>query len=222
MTESHSPAVVILLGPPVAGKGTQSRMLQEDHGLIQLSTGDMLRAAVAQGTEAAKAVMEVGGLVSDEIVLAILKERIAEPDVTDGVVLDGFPRTTGQAEALDQLLAKSRQRVTSAIALVVDDAAMVERIAGRYTCAICGEGYHDRFKQPTHAGVCNKCGGTEFNRRSDDRAETVQARLDAYHAQTEPLITYYEKRGMLDRVNAMRPISEIHADLGQILGCVTA
>ncbi|TMV62347.1 nucleoside monophosphate kinase, partial [Thioclava sp. BHET1] len=167
-------------------------------------------------------VMEAGGLVSDEIVLAILKERMAEPDVTHGVVLDGFPRTTGQAEALDQLLAKSGQRVTSAIALVVDDAAMVERIAGRYTCATCGEGYHDRFKQPAHAGVCDKCGGTEFNRRSDDRAETVQARLDAYHAQTEPLITYYEKRGVLDRVNAMRPISEIHADLGRILGCVTA
>ncbi len=168
--------VLILLGPPGAGKGTQARMLEEDFGLIQLSTGDLLRAAVASGSDAglkAKAVMEAGQLVSDDIVLAILKDRMAEPDVAKGVILDGFPRTAGQAAALDALLADAGQRVTAAISLEVDDAAMVARVAGRYTCAACGEGYHDQFKQPATAGTCDKCGGTEFKRRADDNAETV-------------------------------------------------
>ncbi|MDE3028828.1 MAG: adenylate kinase [Paracoccaceae bacterium] len=220
-----SPAVVILLGPPGAGKGTQARMLEEDFGLVQLSTGDLLRAAVARGTEAgqaARAVMDAGGLVSDDIVLAILKDRMAEPDVAKGVVLDGFPRTAGQAEALDALLASSQQKVTAAISLEVDDAAMVDRIAGRYTCATCGEGYHDTFKQPAHAGTCDKCGGHEFKRRADDKAETVRARLVAYHAQTAPLIAYYDAQGVLDRVNAMGAISDIRKDLGRALGKVSA
>jgi adenylate kinase len=220
-----SPAVVILLGPPGAGKGTQARMLEEDFGLVQLSTGDLLRAAVARGTEAgqaARAVMDAGGLVSDDIVLAILKDRMAEPDVAKGVVLDGFPRTAGQAEALDALLASSGQKVTAAISLEVDDAAMVDRIAGRYTCATCGEGYHDTFKQPAHAGTCDKCGGHEFKRRADDKAETVRARLVAYHAQTAPLIAYYDAQGVLDRVNAMGAIGDIRKELGRALGKVSA
>ena len=220
-----SPAVVILLGPPGAGKGTQARMLEEDFGLVQLSTGDLLRAAVARGTEAgqaARAVMDAGGLVSDDIVLAILKDRMAEPDVAKGVVLDGFPRTAGQAEALDALLASSGQKVTAAISLEVDDAAMVDRIAGRYTCANCGEGYHDTFKQPAHAGTCDKCGGHEFKRRADDKAETVRARLVAYHAQTAPLIAYYDAQGVLDRVNAMGAIGDIRKELGRALGKVSA
>ncbi len=220
-----SPAVVILLGPPGAGKGTQARMLEEDFGLVQLSTGDLLRAAVARGTEAgqaARAVMDAGGLVSDNIVLAILKDRMAEPDVAKGVVLDGFPRTAGQAEALDVLLASSGQKVTAAISLEVDDAAMVERIAGRYTCATCGEGYHDTFKQPAHAGTCDKCGGHAFKRRDDDKAETVRARLEAYHAQTAPLIAYYHAQGVLDRVNAMGAIGDIRKELGRALGKVSA
>ncbi len=219
------PAVVILLGPPGAGKGTQARMLEEDFGLIQLSTGDLLRAAVAAGTEAgqrAKAVMEAGQLVSDDIVLAILKDRMAAPDVAKGVILDGFPRTDGQAAALDDLLAASGQRVTAAISLEVDDEAMVGRVAGRYTCGGCGEGYHDEFKRPAVVGTCDKCGGTAFKRRADDNAETVRERLKAYHAQTAPLITYYEGRGVLQRIDAMGSIAGIRAALSEIVAQVAA
>lgn len=225
MTETMTKsAVVILLGPPGAGKGTQARMLEEKFGLVQLSTGDLLRAAVAAGTEAGKAaqaVMSAGGLVSDEIVLAVLKDRMAEPDTAKGVILDGFPRTEGQAAALDALLAAQGQGIGAAISLDVDDAAMVERVSGRYTCAGCGEGYHDSFKQPAVAGVCDKCGGTEFKRRADDNAETVGARLEAYHAQTAPLITYYEGKGVLSRVDAMGQIDRVAADLSAIVTQVT-
>jgi adenylate kinase len=217
--------VLILLGPPGAGKGTQARMLEEDFGLIQLSTGDLLRAAVAQGTDAgkqAKSVMESGGLVSDEIVLAILKDRMARPDVARGIVLDGFPRTAGQAAALDRLLAEAGQQVTAAVSLEVDDAAMIARISGRYTCGSCGEGYHDEYKQPAVAGVCDKCGGTAFKRRADDNAETVRERLTAYHAQTAPLIAYFEGKGVLERVNAMGPIADIRKALCTIVEGVSA
>jgi adenylate kinase len=219
------PVVLILLGPPGAGKGTQARLLEERFGLVQLSTGDLLRAAVAAGTPAglaAKAVMEAGGLVSDDIVLAILKDRMAEPDVAKGVILDGFPRTAGQAAALDQLLEDQGQKVTAAISLEVDDAAMVGRIAGRSTCAACGEGYHDEFKQPAVAGVCDKCGGTEFKRRADDKAETVAERLRAYHAQTAPLIAHYAAHGVLERVDAMQDIDAVAGGLGDIVARVAA
>jgi adenylate kinase len=207
-----TPVVLILLGPPGAGKGTQARMLEERFGLVQLSTGDLLRAAVAAGTDAgraAKAVMAAGGLVSDDIVLAILKDRMADPDTRKGVILDGFPRTAGQAEALDDLLQSSGQRVNSVISMEVEDAPMIARVAGRYTCATCGEGYHDSFKKPAKAGVCDKCGGTDFKRRADDNAETAGARLTAYHAQTAPLIAYYKGRGVLDTVDAMANIAEV-------------
>ena len=217
--------VFILLGPPGAGKGTQAKLLEERFGLVQLSTGDLLRAAVKAGSEAgrkARAVMEAGELVSDEIVLAILKDRLAEPDVARGVILDGFPRTEGQAAALDRLLAEAGGRINSAVSLEVDDAAMVGRISGRYTCASCGEGYHDEFKQPAKAGTCDKCGGTAFTRRADDNAETVRARLDAYHAQTAPLIAYYEGRGVLERVDAMGEIPAIAAELGRLVKRATA
>ncbi|ABN77334.1 adenylate kinase [Cereibacter sphaeroides] len=219
------PPVLILLGPPGAGKGTQARMLEERFGLVQLSTGDLLRAAVAAGTPAgmaAKAVMEAGGLVSDEIVLAILADRMAQPDVARGIILDGFPRTAGQAAALDGLLERAGQRVTAAISLEVDDGAMVERVSGRSTCAACGEGYHDSFKQPARAGTCDKCGGTEFKRRPDDNADTVGARLAAYHAQTAPLIAYYDGCGVLERIDAMGAIDEIASALGRIVGRVSA
>ncbi len=219
------PAVLILLGPPGAGKGTQARMLEERFGLVQLSTGDLLRAAVKAETEAgkkAKAAMDSGGLVSDEIVLAILKDRMQEPDITRGVILDGFPRTTGQAEALDALLAEQGMAIGAAISIEVDDDAMVRRVAGRYTCAKCGEGYHDEFKQPAVAGVCDKCGGTEFTRRADDNAETVRARLSAYHEQTAPLIAYYETRGVLERVDGMGSIDAIATELGDIVKEATA
>jgi adenylate kinase len=220
-----TPAVLILLGPPGAGKGTQARMLEEAFGLVQLSTGDLLRAAVAAGTPAglaAKAVMEAGGLVSDDIVLAILKDRMTEPDTARGVILDGFPRTDGQAAALDGLLAATGQQVTAAVSLEVDDEAMVGRVSGRYTCGGCGEGYHDEFKKPAVAGTCDKCGGTAFKRRADDNAETVRARLAAYHAQTAPLIAYYEGRGVLERIDAMGDIAAVAGALSSIVRRVAA
>jgi adenylate kinase len=217
--------VIILLGPPGAGKGTQARMLEEDFGLVQLSTGDLLRAAVAAGTEAgqkARAVMEAGQLVSDGIVLAVLKDRMAAPDVAKGIILDGFPRTGAQAAALDGLLAETGQRVTAAISLEVEDEAMVARVSGRFTCAACGEGYHDEFKQPAVAGVCDKCGGTGFKRRADDNAETVRARLKAYHAETAPLIAHYDRLKVLERLPAMGSIADIRARLAGIVGRVAA
>ncbi len=226
MTEtSVKSAVLILLGPPGAGKGTQARMLEEQFGLVQLSTGDLLRAAVAAGTEAgkqAKTVMEAGALVSDDIVLAILRDRMTEPDTKAGIILDGFPRTAKQAEALDKLLESEGLSLGAAISLEVDDAAMIERVSGRYTCANCGEGYHDTFKTPSVDGVCDKCGSTEFKRRADDNAETVGARLEAYHQQTAPLITYYAGQGALRRVDAMGDINRIAEDLAAIVREVAA
>lgn len=219
-TERGAAANLVLLGPPGAGKGTQARMLEERFGLVQLSTGDMLRAAVAEGTEAgrqAKAVMDAGELVSDDIVIAILRDRLQSPDCANGVIFDGFPRTTAQAEALGALLEDLGGGVTAAISLDVDDAAMVTRISGRYTCAGCGEGYHDSFKTPATAGVCDKCGGTGFDRRADDNAETVAQRLSAYHAQTAPLIAFYEDRRLLSRVDAMQGIDDIAGELGTIV-----
>lgn len=218
-------ANLVLLGPPGAGKGTQARMLEEKFGLVQLSTGDLLRAAVAAGTEAgraAKAVMEAGDLVSDEIVIAILRDRLGEPDCAAGVILDGFPRTTVQAEALDSLLADIGQDIRAAISLEVDDSAMVTRISGRYTCGGCGEGYHDSFKTPAEIGKCDKCGGTEMKRRADDNAETVTQRLVAYHAQTAPLISYYDARGVLARVDAMAPIGDVAKELNAVVTATLA
>ena len=217
--------VLILLGPPGAGKGTQARMLQEQFGLVQLSTGDLLRAAVAAGTEAgkiAKSVMESGGLVSDDIVLAILADRLAEPDCANGVVLDGFPRTTAQAEALDELLERTGQRINAAVSLEVDDAKMVIRIAGRFTCGDCGEGYHDTFKPTKLADTCDTCGGTNMTRRADDNAKTVMSRLDAYQSQTAPLIAYYADKGALRPVNAMGDIQNIRMQTADIVAKETA
>ncbi len=215
-TTTTTPTVLILLGPPGAGKGTQARMLEDKFGLVQLSTGDLLRDAVAAGTDAgnaAKAVMEAGDLVSDGIVIDILRDRMAEPDCARGVILDGFPRTTVQAEALDGLLASADQKINAAISLEVEDAEMVTRISGRYTCAGCGEGFHDTFKVPAVEGKCDNCGHTEFKRRADDNAETVASRLAAYHAQTAPLIDYYQAQGVLKGIDAMGQIDDIARDL---------
>lgn len=212
--------VLVLLGPPGAGKGTQARLLQERFGFVQLSTGDLLRAAAAEGTKAGRAaetVMRAGGLVSDEIVLAVLNDRLDQPDVTRGVILDGFPRTAAQAAALDGILARRGMEVDAAVALTVDDAAMIERISGRFTCASCGEGYHDSFKPTAATGACDVCGGEDFARRADDNAETVSSRLAAYHAQTAPLIEHFAQRGVLLRIDAMRPIEEIALSLGGIV-----
>lgn len=205
---------IILLGPPGAGKGTQARILVERDGMVQLSTGDMLRAAVAAGTEVgqkADAVMKAGGLVSDDIVIGVVDERLDAPDVASGVIFDGFPRTTPQAEALDKLLADKDMELGAVINMEVDDAAMVGRISGRYTCANCGEGYHDSDKKPSKDGVCDKCGSTEFKRRKDDNAETVASRLKEYHAETAPLIAYYSGTGKMKSVDGMADIDAVTA-----------
>ncbi|MGR3782936.1 MAG: adenylate kinase [Albimonas sp.] len=214
------PADLVLLGPPGAGKGTQARILQDRFGLVQLSTGDLLREAVAAGTPAglaAREVMASGGLVSDEIVVAILSDRLAASDTAAGAIFDGFPRTAVQARALDALLAERGRGIGAAISLEVDDAAMVARITGRSTCAGCGEGYHDDFKRPASPGVCDRCGGAAFTRRADDAAETVAARLSAYHAQTAPLIDHYAGQGLLSRIDAMAPIDEVAAAMAAVV-----
>jgi len=211
---------IILLGPPGCGKGTQARRLEEAHGIVQLSTGDMLRAAVASGSEIgqkAKAVMEAGDLVSDDIVIGIISERIAAPDAKAGFILDGFPRTTAQAKALDHMLAEKGMRLDRVIELKVDDKALVERIAGRFSCANCGAGYHELYKRPKKDGICDVCGGREFTRREDDNAETVASRLDNYRRQTAPILPYYQKRGILESVDGMAGIDEVTAAIEAIL-----
>jgi adenylate kinase len=207
---------LILLGPPGAGKGTQAKRLEQKYGLVQLSTGDMLRAAAASGSELgrqAKKVMEAGQLMPDDIIIAMIAERIDRPDTRKGVILDGFPRTTAQAEALDKMLAERGLKLDLVIELKVDDAVLVERISGRFACAKCGAGYHDLYQRPKVQGRCDRCGGTEFVRRPDDNAETVKARLAAYHAQTAPILPYYAGRGVLRSVDGMGGIDEVAAGI---------
>lgn len=211
---------LILLGPPGAGKGTQSQRLVEKLGIPQLSTGDMLREAVTKGTDVglkAKAVMDAGNLVSDEIVNAIVSERIDQPDAVKGFILDGYPRTLVQADAVERMLADKDLELDCVIELEVDDNVLVERISGRYTCAKCGTGYHDTNKKPKVAGVCDKCGSTEFKRRPDDNAETVRTRLEAYYKQTSPLIGYYYAKGKLKKVDGMADFEEVTASIEKIL-----
>ncbi|HVY43477.1 MAG TPA: adenylate kinase [Hyphomicrobiaceae bacterium] len=203
---------LILLGPPGAGKGTQAKELESRRGLIQLSTGDMLRAAAKAGTELGsrvKGIMNRGELVSDDIVVNIIAERISQPDCRKGFILDGFPRTLAQAAALDEMLARERRKLDLVIELKVDYNRLVERIVGRYTCAKCGEGYHDRFKRPKVRGTCDVCGSHEFTRRADDNAETVATRLMAYYRETAPLTGYYFCKGILRTVDGMEPIGDV-------------
>ncbi len=212
---------IVLLGPPGAGKGTQARILMDERGLIQLSTGDMLRAAVRAGSEVgrkARAIMEAGKLVPDDVVIGVVSERLDQPDVARGVIFDGFPRTGAQAEALDRLLAEKGMQLDAAVLMEVDDEELVRRISGRFTCASCGEGYHDDYKRPERDGVCDKCGATEFNRRADDNAETVRARLEAYRAETQPLVEYYRGQGKLKTVDGMAGIEEVAEEIDGALG----
>ena len=211
---------IILLGPPGAGKGTQADLIQQSLNVPKLSTGDMLRAAVKEGTEIGKqadSVMKSGGLVSDAIMVAIIKERIAKEDCTPGFILDGFPRTLIQAEALAAVLKEQKRSIDVVIEITVDDEALTERIAGRYSCAKCSAGYHDHFKKPLKEGVCDVCGSSDFIRRKDDTRETVKSRLNAYHSQTAPLLPYYNALGTLKSVDGMADINEVTQMINKIL-----
>lgn len=211
---------IILLGPPGAGKGTQAQRLVERHGMRQLSTGDMLRAAVKAGTPTgleAKAVMERGELVSDEIVSALIGDELDAMGPGAGAIFDGYPRTAAQAESLDGILAARGRKLDHVIELEVDEEALVERITGRFSCASCGKGYHDKFEQPKVPGVCDKCGGTEFKRRPDDNAETVRTRLAEYRAKTAPILPIYEAQGIVARVDGMADMDDVTAAIEAVL-----
>jgi adenylate kinase len=219
-TEQVRGTNIILLGPPGAGKGTQAGKLVADRGMVQLSTGDMLRAAVKAGTPmglAAKAVMETGGLVSDEIVSGLIGEALDSLPVEAGVIFDGYPRTAAQAASLDELLAERGRSLHHVIELVVDEDALVDRITGRFTCANCGEGYHDRYKLPAKDGVCDRCGSTEFKRRPDDNAETVRTRMAEYRAKTAPILPIYAARGLVTDVDGMASMDAVEAAIAGIL-----
>lgn len=211
---------LILLGPPGAGKGTQAARLERERGLIQLSTGDMLRAAGASGSELGtriKTIMNEGKLVPDDIIIAMIADRISQADCRKGFILDGFPRTVPQAEALDRMLKEKGMKLDHVIEMQVDDDALIDRIAGRYACAGCGAGYHESFNRPKADGVCDACGGKKFTRRDDDNPETVRARLAAYHQQTAPILPYYEGKGALRRVDGMASIPEVARQIDQVL-----
>jgi adenylate kinase len=211
---------LILLGPPGAGKGTQAKILEEKYGYKQLSTGDMLRAAIAAGSEVglkAKAIMDRGDLVSDDVIIGIVSDRMDKPDVKEGVIFDGFPRTTAQAEALDKMLSGKGQKLNAVIEMKVDEEALVARIAGRYTCAKCGQGYNDSYAKPKVAGVCDNCGGTEFIRRPDDNEKTVRDRLAVYNKQTAPLVSYYKTKGNLHVIDGMADIAAVMTALESVL-----
>lgn len=211
---------LVLLGPPGCGKGTQSKRLQDSLGIVQLSTGDMLRAEVAAGSaigREADAIMKAGKLVSDEIIIGIMDKRLDREDCSAGFILDGFPRTVPQAEALEKMLASKKLKLDVVVSIEVDDEAMIERISGRFSCAKCGAGYHDTFQRPKADGVCDACGSKDFIRRKDDNAETVRERLKAYHAQTKPIIAFYNERGIVRRVDGMGAIDEVTERLQSVV-----
>jgi len=213
---------LILLGPPGAGKGTQAERLVEEYGLVQLSTGEMLRQEIKAGSEIgneAKKLMDAGQLVPDDMIIGLISSRMDGEELAKGIILDGFPRTTAQAEALDAMLSEKGQVMDHVIQIDVDEDAIVERICGRFSCAECGAGYHDTFLKPAEEGVCDKCGNIEFVRRTDDNEETVRSRLVAYRLQTAPILPYYEKNGSLTTVDGNRPMEEV---LDEIKGVIAA
>jgi adenylate kinase len=205
---------IILLGPPGAGKGTQAKTLVDTRNMVQLSTGDMLRAARTSGTEMGQkvaAIMDSGKLVTDEIVIGLIEEQLTTTKAPGGFIFDGFPRTLAQADALGALLEKVGQALDTVIEMRVDDEALVARITGRYTCGDCGEGYHDTAKTPAKDGVCDKCGGSNFKRRADDNEESLKTRLMAYYKETSPLIGYYYAKGLLQAVDGMASMDAVGA-----------
>ena len=211
---------IVLFGPPGCGKGTQAKRLMANTGMVQLSTGDMLRAAIASGSEIGNRVKDImarGDLVDDDTVIAMLSERIDQPDCKDGFILDGFPRTVAQAEALDTLLKGKGLELDAVVEMTVVDDALIERISGRYTCGNCGTGYHDTFKKPKTEGICDECGGNKFDRRADDNAESVRIRLDAYHTQSEPLLPYYRERGKLRSVDGMAAMEVVEKEINAVI-----
>jgi adenylate kinase len=212
---------LILLGPPGSGKGTQAKRLEQRHGTVQLATGDMLRAATAAGSELGKrvkSIMDSGQLVPDGIIIDMIAERIAEPDCRAGFVLDGFPRTLPQAQALDRMLEARGLGLDHVIEIKVDEAALIDRLAGRFTCRECGASYHDRDHRPAADGVCDGCGGRDFVRRPDDASETVRARFEVYHRQTAPILPYYRERGLLRSVDGMAEIDAVTSAIEAVLG----
>ncbi|MEH6702100.1 adenylate kinase [Parasphingorhabdus sp.] len=211
---------IILLGPPGAGKGTQASRLEDEHGMVQLSTGDMLRAAVKAGTEVglkAKALMDAGELVPDEVVSGIIGDKLDELGPEKSVIFDGYPRTAAQAASLDEILSARNRSLAHVIELAVDEDALVERIVGRFTCGNCGEGYHDSFKQPAKEGVCDVCGSTDFKRRPDDNEETVRTRMKEYRAKTAPILPIYEARKIVRKVNGMGSMAEVNDAIEAVL-----
>ncbi len=217
---SASAEPIILLGPPGAGKGTQARRLEEQYGLVQLSTGDVLRAAVKAGTSLgreAKTYMDAGKLVPDDLIIRLIEDWMQKPEAKKGFILDGFPRTVPQAKALDAMLQKRSMKLKAVVEMKVDDAALVARVSGRFTCAKCGEGYHDSFKKLKKAGECDKCHSKDFIRRPDDNAETIKTRLEAYHAQTAPIIPYYREQGIMVEVDGMAEMDAVFADIKRVL-----
>jgi adenylate kinase len=211
---------IILLGPPGSGKGTQAKRIAQNHAVTQLATGDMLRAATLSGSELGlrvKSIMDSGQLVPDDIIIEMIAYRIEQTDCRNGFVLDGFPRTLAQAQALDQMLARRNHRLDHVIEFEVDEAALVDRLAGRFTCQQCGASYHERDNRPKLDGVCDACGGCEFICRADDRPETVRARLDVYHRQTAPILPYYQERGILRPIDGMAEIDLVTREIEKIL-----